>query len=72
MRVVSGKGVQAGSASSRASSLASYALGLACNAGYLSGADVTSRSCGPCPLRGADKARSPEPIFSRRSKRPAL
>ena len=30
MRVVSGKGMQAGSASSRASSLASYTLGLAC------------------------------------------
>lgn len=41
-------------------------------AGYLSGADVISRSCGLYPLRGADKARSPGPIFSRRPKRPAL
>lgn len=48
------------------------ALGLACGTGYLSGADVTSRSCGLYPLRGADKARSPGPIFSRRSRRLAL
>ena len=72
MRSLWFEGGQAPGTSRDVASLASYALGLACGTGYVSGADVSAVCMGYTRFRGADKARSPDPIFSRRFKRPAL